>query len=379
MSPDDNIMMPEALRDACQLVDALVSDNAAEWDLRAKIPIRILRDFGTHGLLCPQAPKSAGGRGLSSLLTGEFTAYLGSRCSSLRSVMTSHGMAAWTIQKFASHQQRDFYLAELTSGKLAAVGFSEPEAGSDLSAMTTSISRDGRMAVVNGHKVWVTAADYADLVVIYGRLDNGAAAVLVPTSTPGVHLERIADPLGCRAAGHAHVYLDNVRLPIDNILGCTAYSLPLMISASLTYGRISVAWGCVGILRACLGEAASHARARRQFGKPIGQHQLIKRHLAELYVLEQSATRLCERASQSWDSATPDMAITAVLAKHFSACNAVQGAAMAVQVLASAGVKNGDLVARAYRDSKLMEIIEGTNEVCQLILADHVMSARLWD
>ena len=372
-------MMPESLKDACRTVDVLVSDNAREWDSRAKIPKRILRDFCAHGLLCPQVPMSAGGRGLTSLLTGEFTAYVGSRCSSLRSVMTSHGMAAWTIQKFASRQQRDLYLAELTSGKLAAVGFSEPEAGSDLSAMTTSISRDGSMVVVNGHKAWVTAADYADLIVIFGRLDDGAAAVVVPRSTAGVQLERIADPLGCRAAGHANVYLDNVRLPIDNILGCTAYSLSLMISAALTYGRISVAWGCIGILRCCLGEAASHARARRQFGKPIGQHQLIKRHLAELYVLEQSATRLCERASQSWDAAAPDMAIMAVLAKHLSARNAVQGAAMAVQVLASAGAKNTDLVARAYRDSKLMEIIEGTNEVCQLILADHVMSARLWD
>jgi methoxymalonate biosynthesis protein len=372
-------VIPEALRDACALADSLIDDNAGEWDSSAKIPGHILREFGAHGLLCTQAPVAGGGEGLSSALTGEFTAYVGSKCSSLRSVMTSQGIAAWTVQKFAGKEQRNHYLNELTSGKLAGVGFSEPEAGSDLSGMATSITREGSTAIVNGHKVWVTAAAYADMLVIVGLLDTGAAAVVVPTSAPGVRIEPIADPLGCRAAGHANVYLYHVRLPVDNILGCTAYSLPLMLAASLTYGRVSVAWGCVGILRACLGEAIAHAQSRIQFGKPIGEHQLIKRHLAELYVLEQSAARSCERASASWDSGAPDMAISAVLAKHLSARNAVQGAAIAVQVLASAGAKNSDLVARAYRDSKLMEIIEGTNEVCQLILADHAMSLGHWN
>jgi methoxymalonate biosynthesis protein len=157
-------------------------------------------------------------------------------------------------------------------------------------------------------------------------------------------------------------------------LGRAAQSLPLIITTALSYGRLSVAWGCVGILRACLAQATSHARTRRQFGKALGQHQLIKRHLAELFVLEQSAAQLCEHASRSWDAGTPDTPIKAVLAKLVSARNAVQGSAMAVQILASAGARGSDAVARAYRDSKLMEIIEGSTEICQLLLADHTMS-----
>jgi methoxymalonate biosynthesis protein len=366
--------LSQELADHYSFVDVLVGDQASEWDAQATIPSDILRHLGARGLLCPQVPVSGGGPGFDSLHAGEFTAHLGSRCSSIRSVMTSHGMAAWCVQKLADKDQRELYLPQLTSGKLAAVGFTESGAGSDLSEMTTRISRHGQGAVVDGHKVWVTGASYADLVVVFGRIENGAAAVVVPLSSPGVRVEAITDALGCRAAGHANIYFDNVQVPIDNILGYEAQSLPLIITTALSYGRISVAWGCVGILRACLAQAASHARTRRQFGKPLEQHQLIKRYLAELFVLEQSAAQLCEHASRSWDTGTPDTAIKAVLAKQVSARNAAQGSAMAVQVLASAGARDGDLVARAYRDSKLMEIIEGSTEICQLLLADHAMS-----
>jgi len=362
------------LAEQCSFVDVLIGDQASEWDAQAKIPSDILRHLGARGLLCPQVPASVGGPGFDSLHAGEFTAHLGSRCSSIRSVMTSHGMAAWCIQKLADHDQRELYLPELTSGKLAAVGFTESGAGSDLSEMTTRISRHGKGATVDGHKVWVTGASYADFVIVFGRIENGAAAVVVPISSPGVRVEAITDALGCRAAGHANIYFDNVQVPADNILGHEAQSLPLIITTALSYGRISVAWGCVGILRACLAQATSHARTRRQFGKPLEQHQLIKRYLAELFVLEQSAAQLCEHASRSWDAGTPDTAIKAVLAKQVSARNAAQGSAMAVQVLASAGARGSDLVARAYRDSKLMEIIEGSTEICQLLLADHAMS-----
>ncbi len=143
---------------------------------------------------------------------------------------------------------------------------------------------------------------------------------------------------------------------------------------ALAYGRFSVAWGCVGILRACLRASAEHARSRQQFGTPLGQHQLIARHLADLLVAEQVATRACEHASHCWDAGSPDVVIATVLAKHVSAGHAARGAASAVQVLASAGARDGHVVARAYRDAKLMEIIEGSNEICQLILSQHVLT-----
>ncbi|MGW1819425.1 acyl-CoA dehydrogenase family protein [Streptomyces sp. NPDC002125] len=366
--------MLERLDDAFTFMDGLVDGQAGRWDLAGQIPVELLRTAGARGLLCAEVADSHGGLGLSSRDNGELTAHVGSRCSSLRSVMTSQGMAAWSIQRLANADQSATLLPQLVNGQLAAVGFSESVAGSDLSGMSTQIKLDGDSVVLDGSKVWVTGARYADLLVVFGQCDGGAAAVVVPTSAPGVSVEPVADPMGCRAAGHANIKFDSVQLPASSILGSPGLPLPLLVTTALAYGRISVAWGCVGILRACRNAAALHARSRTQFGKPLSEHQLVGRHLAELFIAEQVATRSCEHASSCWDAGSPDMVVATVLAKHVSAGHAATGAAAAVQVMASAAAQDGHVVARAYRDAKLMEIIEGTSEICQLILAQHAVA-----
>ncbi|GAA2565939.1 acyl-CoA dehydrogenase family protein [Streptomyces fimbriatus] len=368
------------------VLSELVADRAQAWDLAGVLPVKLLRDLGARGLLCAQVPQTYGGLGLDSAANGELTAHTGALCSSLRSVQTSQGMAAWTILRFGDAAQRRHHLGRLTSGELAAVAFSEPEAGSDLSAMTTRIRRDGDGLVVDGAKKWITAARYADHLVVFGRFEDAggpdaeesagenAAVVVVPRDTPGVRVETIPAPLGCRAAGHAHITLDSVRLGHHALLGGGAYALPLVVTTALTYGRLSVAWGCVGILRACLRAAAEHAGSRKQFGQPLAAHQLVAGHLAELLVAEQNATRACEHASRQWDTRQPDLAMAAVLAKHVSATGAAACSSLAVQVLASAGAVDGHVVARAHRDAKLMEIIEGSNEISRLLLAEHALA-----
>jgi methoxymalonate biosynthesis protein len=362
--------------DDLAFIKELVGNQPEAWDLAGQIPLGLLRELGARGVLCAEVPVAYGGPGLSSQQNGELTAYVGSLCSSLRSILTSQGMAAWAIQRFGSRDQRRKYLADLTSGQLAAVAFSEPGAGSDLSATQTKILPDGESVILDGQKMWVTGASYADLIVVLGRYDDDGALVVVPTSANGVQVEPVPAPLGCRAAGHAQVRLDSVRLPVANVLGGGGQALPLLFTTALSYGRMSVAWGCVGITRACLNAATTHARRREQSGKALAEHQLIARHLAGLVVAERVSTQVCEHASQCWQSASPDMGIASVLAKHVSAGHAAQSASTAVQVLGSAGANDGHVVARAYRDAKLMEIIEGSNEICQLILAQHALAVN---
>jgi alkylation response protein AidB-like acyl-CoA dehydrogenase len=366
--------VPERLADEHTLLGELVGDQAGEWDTSGALPLALVRDLGARGLLCAEVPSASGGLGVTSRENGEFTAYAGSLCSSLRSLMTSQGMAAWTIGRLGDPGQHREFLPRLTGGSLAAVGFSEPDAGSDLSTMSTRIRVEGDAVVVDGQKRWVTGAVYADLLVIFGLSEDGAASVVVPAAAPGVRITRVAEPLGCRAAGHADIALDGVRVPAGNLLGGTSLPLPLLVTTALAYGRLSVAWGCVAILRACLNAAAGHAKSRVQFGKPLSEHQLVARHLAELLVSEQVASRACEHASRCWDDKSPELVMATVLAKHVSAGHAARGAASAVQVLASAGAEDGSVVARAYRDAKLMEIIEGSNEICQVILAQHAVA-----
>jgi alkylation response protein AidB-like acyl-CoA dehydrogenase len=364
-------MSDPTLEAAAAELTARVGDRAAAWDVEGRLPEDLLRALGARGLLCAEVPAQFGGLGATSVHSGRFTAHAGSLCSSLRSVMTSQGMAAWTIQRFGDRAQRARHLGRLTSGDLAAVAFSEPAAGSDLSSVATTVRADGDDVVVNGEKVWITAAAYADLIVVVGELDGLAAAVVVPAGAEGVTIERVPHPSGCRAAGHSTVRLHDVRLPRSAVLGGGGVELSMLITTALAYGRISVAWGCVGILRACLAAAGEHAANRYQGGVPLADRQLVARHLADLYADEQAATRVCEHASRAWDDRSPEMVVATVLAKYVSSTAAARGSGAAVQVLASAAAQDGHVVARAHRDAKLMELIEGSNEICQLILAGH--------
>ncbi|OLT24651.1 acyl-CoA dehydrogenase [Nocardiopsis sp. CNR-923] len=366
--------MADGVTDLAARVSEVVGDRAAEWDRAGLLPVEVRHALATEGLLCPQTPARYGGLGLNSRDAGELTAHAGSLCSSVRSVMTSQQMVAGSVERLGDEEQRARYLPRLAGGEIAAAAFSEPGAGSDLSAMATTIRAEGDTVVVDGRKTWITTSVYADLLLVFGRFGDAAAAVVIPADAPGVTVDRIPDPLGCRAAGHADLVFDGVRVPVDAVLGGTGLPLPLLVTAALTHGRMSVAWGCVGILRSCLAEATRHARTREQFGVPIGRHQLVARHLAETYTAERIATHACEHASDRWDAGSPDMVAATVLAKHVSAAQAVSGSYAALQVLASAGARDGHAVARAHRDARLMEIIEGSSEMCTLILADHVLA-----
>ncbi|HEX6473250.1 MAG TPA: acyl-CoA dehydrogenase family protein [Streptosporangiaceae bacterium] len=356
--------------EAVALVTEVIGERADEWDRAGRLPAAVPVALAEHGLLCPDVPAEFGGRGLTSAELGELTAHAGSLCSSVRSLMTSQGMVAWAVRRLGDAGQQAAWLPRLASGARAAIAFSEPGAGSDLAAMTTTIAAGGDQVEISGTKVWVTAAEYADHILAFGRCGAGGAAVLVPADAPGVTITRIDDPLGCRAAGHATVRLDAVRLPAAaHLLGGAGMPMEWLVTSVLTHGRLSVGWGCVGILRACVAAAVRHAGARQQFGRPLADHQLVARHLAELHLAEQAATRMCEYASACRDDGSPEQVAAAVAAKHFAATRAAAGAAAAVQVLASAAALDGHVVARAYRDAKLMEIIEGSSEISQLLLA----------
>ncbi|NJQ04208.1 acyl-CoA dehydrogenase family protein [Streptomyces lonarensis] len=359
-------------------IDALVGDGPAAWDTTGLIPVDVLRKLGGMGVLCAEVPARFGGPGADVFASGELTAHVGALCSSLRSIMTVQGIAAATVLRFGDREQRRDYLGQLTSGRLACVAFSEPGAGSDLAGIATRIrpADDGTGdALVSGEKMWITGAVYADVIVVYGLFGDGpsGAAAVVPTDAPGVRIEQVKDPLGCRAATHSRVVLDDVRVPARAVLGGGGQPLPLLFTTALSYGRMSVAWGCAGILRGCLAAATADARTREQGGSPIAEHQLVARHLAELYTSERIATQVCRHAAEQWERGAADAPVAAVLAKQVAATHATRGAATAVQVLASRGFTDGHVVARAYRDAKAMELIEGSTEISQLILARHVL------
>jgi len=164
--------MAEPLAAERALIGGLVGDQPGEWDIAGELPAELLRKLGARAILCAEVPAALGGLGASSRHSGELTAYVGSLCSSLRSIMTSQGMAAWTISRFGDRDQRREYLGGLTSGRLAAVAFSEPAAGSDLSAVATRVRSAGDSVVLDGEKTWVTGARYADTLLVLARSEE---------------------------------------------------------------------------------------------------------------------------------------------------------------------------------------------------------------
>ncbi|OXM58512.1 acyl-CoA dehydrogenase [Amycolatopsis thailandensis] len=357
----------------------LLADAApGQWDRAGTIPADLLATLARSGLFCAEVAAEYGGLGADAGENGELTAAAGIVCGSLRSVFTAHGMAAAAVRLFGDAGQRAHYLSLFAkTGSVAAVAFTEPGSGSDLAAMSTEITTGPDSVTVAGEKRWVTAGTYAGHLVVFGRCGDGGAAVVVPADAKGVTITATGTPLGFRAAGHAHVSLRSVELPRTALLAHSERApLNHLAGRTLTYGRLSVAWGGVGIARSCLAAAARHAVRRLQFGRPIARHQLVARHLAELRVAEHVATLACSRASSALDAREPDAAVAVVLAKHVAAREAVNAASRAVQVLASAGVEDSGPVARAYRDAKVLELIEGTNEICELMLAEDVVRAH---
>ncbi|MFJ9810373.1 acyl-CoA dehydrogenase family protein [Streptomyces sp. NPDC101158] len=356
-----------------ELLTRLVAPHADAWDRAGAIPDEVVRALAAAGVLCAEVPGKWGGLGLDPLAHGRLTAHAGTLCASVRSLMTSQAMVAWALTRWGDAEQRERFLPRLATGATAAVAFSEPGAGSDLGAMRTTVVDQGATVRVDGAKVWTTGGTYADLVLVFGRHGDGTAMVLVPTDTPGLTVTRRPDPSGCRAAGHADLRFDGVVLDRSHLLPGAGAPLSFVGQSVLAAGRLSIAWGCLGMIRSCLREAVRHARVREQFGQPLYRHQLVARHLGETRAAEQSLLRLCEHASRSWSEGVPEMFDAALVAKHVGATAAASAASAAAQVLASAGARDGHPVARALRDAKLMEIIEGSNEICQLQLAEQAM------
>ncbi|HKN53847.1 MAG TPA: acyl-CoA dehydrogenase family protein [Amycolatopsis sp.] len=339
------------------LVDQLIVDQAGDWDRTGVLPMDVLRKLGADGLLCAEVPPQYGGPGLTSRQNGELTAHVGSLCGSTRSILTAQGMAAWTIFRLGDEIQRREFLSRLVSGDLAAAALSEPHPG--LPDTGIRIVQHGPEVSVDGCHARVVAAGYADLLVVSAQYRDGAAVVVVPTDAQGVEVKLIAEPLGCRAAGYAIVTFDDVRLPANYVLHGAGGPLPPLVNPGLAFGRLSTAWGCAGILRGCLRTMAAHAEDDAR-----AEHEL-----AELYVAEQTVTRICEHASVCWAAGSAELVPSTVLAKQAGVGNAARGAALALRSLGGE-----QQVVRAFRDAKVMEISEGGTEVGRRMLARHVLS-----
>ncbi|GAA3298881.1 acyl-CoA dehydrogenase family protein [Streptomyces cinereospinus] len=287
-------------------------------------------------------------------------------------------MVAAALLRWGTAEQRDDWLPRLAGGELTA-GFAATEqaAGSALGSVRTRIEASGRSdhreLVVSGHKRWVTFGAVADVFLVLGRYEGRPAAVLVDADRAGVEREPVNGQLGMRAARIAHLSFDGVRVPRRQLVAPPGLGLSHVVGTALDHGRFTVAWGCVGMAEACVEDAATHAAVRRQGDIPLGDHQLVRSLLARAAVDAAGARELARRAAEARASGPGHGVPETLVAKYAAASAAATASRDAVQVLGSAGCAPDSRAGRHFRDAKVMEIIEGAQQVAELHIAERLL------
>ncbi|MFJ9613768.1 acyl-CoA dehydrogenase family protein [Streptomyces noursei] len=349
-------------------------DRAADWDARGSLPSGVRAELAATGLLGVDIPASHGGLGGTPEELGEVAARIGGACSALRGLLTVQGMVAAALLRWGTRPQRDRWVPPLASGeRFAAFAATEEEAGTELGRVRTTVDEDGDDVVVTGHKRWVTFGQTADDVLVLGTARGRPTAVLVEGHRPGLTREPVTGQLGMRAAHIAHLRLDGVRVPRDNVVARPGLGLSHVAATALDHGRFTVAWGCVGMAETCLETAAAHAVARRQGGVRLAEHELIRAQLGRCAVEIEAARQLCLRAARLRAERSPEAVAATIVAKYAAARAAGSAGQGAVSTLGSAGCAPDSIAGRFFRDAKVMEIIEGSANVAELHIADRLL------
>ncbi len=342
---------------------------AERWDAHEAIPRELITALGHRGWLGSILPKEIGGAGLDRITYGLLIEEIGRACSSTRSLLTVHDMVGHAVRRWGKPEIKERFLPALARGeKIGALALSEPNVGSDAAAIETRALADGESFILDGRKKWTTFGQIADLFLVFAKVADQPAAFLVERDAPGLAVVPIHGMHGTRAAMLAELHLDGCRVARTSMLGKPGFGISHVAATALELGRYSVAWGSVGILQACLEASQTYAAERVQFGAPLADHPLIRAMLAQMIANVRAGRLLCLRAGFLQERSDPAAFAETMVAKYFCSVSAAQGASDAVQIQGANGCGPGSAVARYLRDSKVMEIIEGSTQIQQLAI-----------
>jgi alkylation response protein AidB-like acyl-CoA dehydrogenase len=347
---------------------------ASEIDRSQTTPPAILAALGEEGWLGAALPARWGGGELDPLSYGLATEEVGRACSSVRSLMTVHNMASQALVRFGSAEQQARWLPSLCTGeRKIAFALTEPEVGSAASDIRCVAEEIDDAFVLTGTKTWITYGQVADLFLVIARDGDDPTAFVVERDRAGLSLEPIDDAFGTRGSMLACMHLDRLRLPKANRVGAKGAGVRFVANSVLDHGRFSVAWGATAIVRACLEACTAYASLREQGGCALIEHQLIRRQLTDMLVLDTTARALCQRSAHFRRTGHPHAAAETALAKYHAADAAQKAAAAAVKIHGGNGCSADYPVGRYLRDATVAGIIEGTQEMHQIALASHAM------
>ncbi len=356
-----------------------VAPLAREADETGIFPIHLVQRMGELGFLAGTISPEYGGSGMDYLSYTLISEELGWADSSVRGFLAVHGsLVSLCINDWGMEAQKQRYLPRLATGDLiGCYCLTEPNAGSDAANMETTATLDGDEYILNGEKIWITNGGIADLAIVFATMERdrkhkGICAFLVETDTPGFHRAKMpGKELGHRAADHAHVKLEFLRVPTSSMIGSPDEGFKIAMSA-LDHGRLGVAAGAVGVAQACLDASVDFVRTRRAFGSRIGDFQMIQATIADMATEIEAARLLVYKAAAMKEAGLPTTRETS-MAKLYATEIAVKAASEAVLLHGGRGYSNEYPVERHYRDIKGLQIYEGTSHIQRIVIARDII------
>jgi alkylation response protein AidB-like acyl-CoA dehydrogenase len=355
-----------------EIADAELAPRAADFEARGEFPRELVRTLGRAGLLGLPYPEEYGGGAQPYEVYLQVLEELAGRWLAIAEAVSVHTLACYPVARYGSDAQRKRFLPDMLGGELlGAYCLSEPAGGSDAAAMTTKGVRDGDAFVVTGTKAWITHAGQADFYNVFCRTGGpgagGISCLLADATTPGIVPQARERTMGLRASPVAQVAFDGARICADRLIGEEGGGFRVALSA-LDGGRLGIAACAVGLAQAALDYAVGYATEREQFGRPIAQFQGIGFMLADMATQVSAARALVLAAARLRDAGRPYSA-EAAKAKLFATDMAMRVTTDAVQVLGGYGYVADHPVERYMREAKVLQIVEGTNQIQRLVIA----------
>lgn len=363
---------------AKQFADQMLAPHAAEWDENHHFPKDVLRQAGELGFLSIYTPPEHGGLGLSRLDAAIIFEQLAMGCTATTAFMTIHNMATWMITSFAKTEVAQQFSADLISGeKLASYCLTEPNAGSDAASLTTSAVREGDEFVLNGAKVFISGAGDTDVLVVMARScgegAGGVSAFVVPADIEGISYGKKEAKMGWNCQPTRMITFENVRIPADYLLGKEGEGFKFAM-LGLDGGRINIATCSVGTAQQALNEAKQYMTERKQFGRSLAQFQVLQFKLADMATELVAARQMVRLAAAKLDAQHAEKSAYCAMAKRFATDVGFKVCDQALQIHGGYGYIKEYPVERHFRDVRVHQILEGTNEIMRLIISRRLLT-----
>ena len=371
----------QAIREAVRAVcDAKVAPFAADVDEQARYPREAADALRAADFHAPHVPEEYGGAGADALATCLVIEEVARACVSSSLIPAVNKLGSLPVQIAGSEELKKHYLGKLAAGEGGfSYCLSEPEAGSDAGAMKTRAEKDGDDWVLNGVKRWITNAEESEFYTVLAVTDpekqtrGGITAFVVEKSDAGVSFGAPEKKLGIKGSPTREVYLDDVRIPGDRVIGEVGAGFAIAMS-TLDHTRVTIAAQAVGVAQGALDHALAYAKERQQFGQRIADFQGLQFLLADMGMKVEAARQLTYAAAGRSERGDDDLTFFGAAAKCFASDVAMEVTTNAVQVLGGYGYTRDYPVERMMRDAKVTQIYEGTNQVQRIVMARQLLA-----